>query len=108
MTRAQWEERREAKSAVLVKIAGALKAESPTCPVVSAMGGVAWGRFEGESSVSGNKDSAVFGCGYLDGVRDTLLRMTRDPNRRRGLESAERMLADYHKLSAERIKRVQP
>ena len=64
-------------------------------PLYKILGSVAWGRYDGEPSGTDGKDAAVYGAGYLAGVRYAALQAARLYNLK-----GERELANIH----ERIK----
>mgnify|MGYP001586936065 CR=1 FL=1 len=55
------------------------------------LGSVAWGRFDGEPTATDSKDNAVFGLGFLQGVRYVALEAARLYNLK-----GERSLANIH------------
>ena len=60
-------------------------------PLYRILGSVAWGRFEGEPTATDSKDNAVFGLGFLRGVRHAALEAARLYNLK-----GERSLANIH------------
>ena len=77
MKRDDWQERRQAWQSAMVEAARGLDKDSL---LKRAMGSVAWGRYNGEPSAGEVKDNIVFGCGYLQGIRDTLLQVGHELN----------------------------
>lgn len=89
MRRAEVERRRRAWQRAMQQVADALGKDDPA---VKGMGSVAWGRYEGEPTVTDNLVNAAVGWGYLQGVRDALLHTARDQR----WHNAERELARIH------------
>ena len=65
-SKATWEAERLVWARALQQIARELGEDSDLYKI---LGTTAWGRYDGEPSVSELKDNIVFGCGYLQGVR---------------------------------------
>lgn len=74
MKREEWERKRNAWAHSMQRVADSVGKGSK---LYEAMGSLAWGRYEGEPSATANKDSAVFGFGYIKGKRDALLEVAR-------------------------------
>ena len=74
MTRKEWERRRDAYARAMRLIAIDAGMGSK---ITKAMGPVAWGRYEGEDQPGQLVSGVAFGCGYLHGMRDTLMRVGR-------------------------------
>lgn len=73
-SRASWATDRTEMARALEQIA---RESGKGSTLYKCMGSMAWGRYEGEPCATDSKDNTVFGCGYLNGTRDALLRVAR-------------------------------